>query len=89
MRLEDFCRCTPSQFGEIHSAWLKEREYESRRGWEQARFLAMAAVQPYSKKALKLSDIAVFPWEKPVVPKTKQGEASTQERMMQVLSRLG
>lgn len=34
--------------------------------WEQIRWQTALILQPYSKKTLQPSDIAVFPWEKAI-----------------------
>lgn len=64
MSIEDFCRCTPFEFSKIVEQWNSHQEILSRLGWEQTRFLAVAMLQPYSKKTLKATDIVVFPWER-------------------------
>lgn len=63
MSLEDFCRCTPGVFRAVYDAWFAHQEMLMHRDWEVGRFVAMMAVQPYSKKALKPTDLITFPWD--------------------------
>lgn len=63
MSIDDFCRCTPLEFSKIAEQWSMRQEALSRERWEQARFLAVVMLQPYTKKALKGTDITRFPWD--------------------------
>ncbi len=87
MSLEDFERCTPFEFNEVMLQWRENQERIDRTTWDQTRFLATAMLQPYSKKTLKATDIARFPWDekKEEVPKG----TSSRERMEEVRRRLG
>lgn len=60
----DFCSCTPSEFSAVAEQWERVREEASRRSWEQARFIATACLQPYTKRALSPTDVARFPWDR-------------------------
>ena len=86
MSREDFERCTPFEFTEVMQQWRENQERIDRTTWDQTRFLATAMLQPYSKKALKATDIARFPWD------DKAGETpkgtSSRERMEEVARRL-
>jgi len=90
MSLDDFARCTPSEFWSICEQWRSMEDGRMRDGWEQTRFVAVAMLQPYSKKTLKPHDVAVFPWEK---KKTDNGSAgvarSTPESFRKILDQLG
>lgn len=86
MSLDDFERCTPFEFNAIAEQWHEHQDRENRIGWDQTRFLATAMLQPYSKRALKPTDVARFPWDdtKNDVPKG----TSSRERMEEVAKRL-
>lgn len=58
-----------------------------RQGWEQARFLAAAVLQPYSRKTLKPEDVAKFPWEEKS-KSTDPVRPSSLERMREVEARV-
>lgn len=59
MSLDDFCRCTPSEFRAIYDAW----QLQQRSGWEQFRMLAMFIYAPYNKKKQRASDVWPLPWD--------------------------
>lgn len=63
LSLDDFCRCTPSEFYAVFDGWNQNRTAVYRTGWEQTRFLALAALQPHSSKPLRPGDIMPLPWE--------------------------
>jgi len=86
MSMDDFDRCTPSEFSIIAEQWRRERDTDYRAGWEQARFIATCALQPYSRKALKPADVAQFPWERNG-PEVEKGHGSL-ERMRELEERL-
>lgn len=78
MSIDDFCRCTPQLFLEIHEAYVKKMELAEQSLWERTRMECLYMLQPYSKKTLKASDVMTFPWDKkePVALQEK----STEER---------
>lgn len=63
MSRNDFCACTPLEFTAVVGKWREHQEMLSRTGWEQARFMATAILQPYSTKTLRPSDVAEFAWD--------------------------
>jgi hypothetical protein len=70
MSLDDFCRLTPA---ELDAALSQDKQAEQERfqaGWEQARFMAFAAIAPHSKKVRKPESLMKFPWEKAKKPET-------------------
>lgn len=87
MSREDFERCTPFEFTEMMRQWRENQERIERTTWDQTRFLATAMLQPYSKKALKATDIARFPWDNKTEEVTNG--TSCRERMEEVRRRLG
>lgn len=64
MSLPDFEACTPSEFYSAYEAWSKLERRRSIEAWDQARIIAVAALQPYSKKKLKLTDICTLEFDK-------------------------
>ena len=64
MSMQDFERCTPSEFKATFDAWNRGRERLERSEWERVRMSCLCALQPYSKKKLNATDIMKFPWEK-------------------------
>ena len=64
MSLEDFERCTPSEFHAVWECW-SEKEHRRERGeWERVRMECLCSLQPWSKKKLRAGDIMEFPWER-------------------------
>lgn len=63
MGIEDFERCTPSEFAAIAGQWRREREAEERGAWERARLTCLCILQPYSRRALRARDVMEFPWD--------------------------
>lgn len=64
MSMQDFERCTPSEFKAVFDKWQKCSELREQSEWERVRMSCLCALQPYSKKRLSASDIMEFPWEK-------------------------
>ena len=87
MSLFDFERCTPSEFSRILGKWNEWKAALYRSEWEQTRAIMMAVLQPYCKKKLKASDVAVLPWDKKETSVPKG--TSSQERMEEIAKRLG
>ena len=52
MSLDDFERCTPSEFYAAWKQWHEQMERMERSSWERTRTLALVYAQPYSKHAL-------------------------------------
>ena len=86
MSLTDFDRCTPQEFHRIYEGWSRHHLQEP---WERTRFLACCMLQPYSKKALKATDVCRFPWEKGQNIGKAEAEASTRERFEELVKRMG
>lgn len=63
MSLDDFCRCTPSEFSAIHEKWNEREVSMARERWEIARRGWFYTLRPYSKN-LSLEKICKFPWER-------------------------
>ena len=63
MSMDDFCRCTPSEFYAAWKAWNEMQQSRDRGEWERLRMQCLCTLQPYSKKTLDASDIMSFPWE--------------------------
>lgn len=78
MSMQDFERCTPSEFKATFDAWNGGRERLERGEWERVRMSCLCSLQPYSKKKLRPADIMEFPWEKQEV-KTERREETREE----------
>lgn len=63
MSMDDFCRCTPSEFNEAYEAWGECQERLERGAWERMRMQCLCSLQPYSSKKLRAEDLMRFPWE--------------------------
>lgn len=85
MSLSDFERCSPDEFQSIHEQWMQTHIRES---WEQTRFLACCMLQPWSKKALKATDICRFEWDTRTDERPPVVE-STRERFEELVRRVG
>jgi len=92
MRLDDFCRLTSGEFGEVCKAYHSERESESRAAWERTRMLAAITIQPHVKNRITPAQLLPFPWEKPALPKrgaTPQlTAAQSKKRFEQIVKRM-
>lgn len=63
MGMDDFCRCTPSEFRAAWDAWNEMRQMREREAWEQVRMQCLCTLQPWSKERLAARDIMEFPWD--------------------------
>lgn len=63
MSRSEFAALTPEEFNAIAEQWHANDTRHYRSGWEQARFVALCCLTPYSKRALKPTDIIRFDWE--------------------------
>lgn len=63
MSMDDFCRCTPSEFNKAYEAWGECQERLERSAWERMRMQCLCSLQPYSSKKLRAEDLMRFPWE--------------------------
>jgi len=61
--MEDFSRCTPSEFYEVWRAYVSREERLERVAWERTRMAALTSLQPWSKKRLEATDVMKFPWD--------------------------
>ena len=59
-----------------------------REPWEQNRFLACCILQPWSKKALKVTDICRFEWDSRADERATTA-VSTRERFEELKKRVG
>lgn len=64
MSLDDFERCTPSEFYSTWRQWHDARERESRGSWERTRVLLLGFIQPYTKRSLTAHELLPLPWDK-------------------------
>ena len=87
MTIADFAQLTPEELHAILEAW---HTHHPREGWEQTRLLAAATLQPWSKKALRPTDICPLPWDNRHLPSGQKNTArrSTRERFDEIRRRL-
>ncbi len=89
MSLDDFDRLTPTEYAAVFRSF--ERTH-LREGWEHARFIACACLQPWTKKTLKPQDVCKFEWDnehlKAIQHKTGTTAQSTRERVDELLKRI-
>lgn len=72
MSLNDFCRCTPSEFQAAWQSWHEWRESEQRSEWERLRMACLCMLQPYSKSILSAEDVMRFPWEEETSTRSRE-----------------
>lgn len=87
LSLSDFCALTPSEFSATHQKWLEAQDLRERRAWERTRMLATCAVQPYSKKKLKTTDLMVFPWDRHQEEAKAPAAKSTEDRFRELVNK--
>lgn len=64
MTVDDFCRCTPSEFSAVYEGWAEAEQRRERAAWERARLQCTCMLQPYSKHRLDPQNVFRFTWEK-------------------------
>lgn len=74
MRLDDFCRLTPTEFAAVCKAHTDESEAFRKERWEMVRLQSTLAMQPYSKKRLDPREVIPFPWDDEGKPKMSKEE---------------
>lgn len=79
--MDDFCRCTPSEFRAAWEVWHEMHEQRERGAWERMRMQCLCTLQPYSNKNLDAKDIMQFPWDNEG-EKKKEKEGINKEEMM-------
>ena len=77
MSIDDFCRCTPSEFSAIAEGWNESEQHRQRAAWERTRMLCTTMLQPYSKKRLEPQDVLKFAWD----PSTGSGTDDESEKL--------
>ena len=63
LELEYYYSLTPVQFFNTVEGFFELENARQRISWESARLVAQVVAQVNSKKTIKPTDIAVFPWE--------------------------
>lgn len=84
MSLADFERCTPHEFGQVYRHWERTHVCEP---WERTRFMACSMLQPWSRKALKVTDVCRFEWDTCADEAQPHGAESTRERFEELVRR--
>ena len=82
MSMDDFCRCTPSEFYAAYEAWNEMQTSRERGRWERIRMQCLCSMQPYSKSKLTPHDIMRFPWEDKHLPQVEKKEKLSREEIM-------
>lgn len=80
MSMDDFCRCTPSEFHEVYVCWHDHSERLDREMWERSRMECLCMLQPHSKQGLSAQDVMVFPWDD--VKKRNNGVELSHDELM-------
>lgn len=84
MSIDDFCRCTPSEYYAAYEAWHDAVDAAERGKWERVRMQCLCILQPYSKDKLKTRDIMQFAWDKEVQVETpEEKEKLSREEIME------
>ena len=86
LTLDDFERLTPEEFGRVYESWSATHVRDS---WERARFVARCALQPYSRRPLKATDVCRFGWDDAPAAGAAPPERSTRERFEELVRRTG
>lgn len=81
MSMDDFCRCTPSEFRATWDVWYEMHEQRERSAWERMRMQCLCSLQPYSSKNLDAKDIISFPWDDDVESKKETKKIDKEEMM--------
>ena len=63
MSIDDFCRCTPSEFSAIAESWNEGEQLKERAAWERTRLQCTCMLQPYSRHGLEPRDVLRFAWD--------------------------
>lgn len=75
MSFDDFCRCTPEEFGCVCKSWHDEHEAHRREEWERLRIGVSLMLMPYAKGKLSAKRLLPLPWDSESV----MGEGSLDE----------
>lgn len=83
MSLDDFCRCTPSEFYAVWHAWHETLQWQDRSQWERTRTECLCMLQPYSRQKLTAQDVMTFSWdpEENTQPAAERPQLTHEEEM--------
>lgn len=87
--IDDFERCTPSEFRVIAEAWNDQRQNAERSEWERARMQCLCMLQPHSRHQLAATDVMRFPWEEETDTSEKLTAAEIRKRFENVKKEMG
>ena len=82
LALDDFERCTPSEFRAIAEAWDGMRQRSERSEWERARMQCLCMLQPHSRQQLKTTDVMRFTWDDEKEDDVDRAEPQTAAEIM-------
>lgn len=77
---DDFCRCTPVEFGHVYKAYSEQEEARHHDRWERMRLLATIVIQPHVKKKLTAKSLMRFPWDGMKDPKEQPQVSKTEAK---------
>lgn len=90
MSLDDFCRCTPSEFRAVHQAWADREQTRMRAEWERTRLTCTCLLQPWSKRRITPKDVLPLPWDEDGAPKPEPTDPATlRKRYREAMRRYG
>lgn len=79
MSRDDFERCTPFEFYEVHRHWAERQRDGERAAWERTRVLALFEIQPYVKGQADPHKVLPFPWDNEEKAETQREQLSAEE----------
>lgn len=80
MSIDDFERCTPTEFNAIHTAWHRAEQLRLQNQWERTRQLCTCMLQPYASQRITPEDVMVFPWDASAIAAEAERKMSDDER---------
>lgn len=87
--VQDFENLYTDEWDEACKAWGEMVQLNEQHNWERNRWLAACILQPWAKKALKPTDLALFPWENNKTTAPQLSKEQHRKRMQQALEKLG
>ena len=82
---DDFDGLTLRAFEAFYRAGTEKEESRCRNGWEMARFGALYALVPHSRKKLRPQDICTFEWERKGRDVSPEDDRETVRRTREML----
>jgi len=89
MSLDDFFRCTPSEFYCIWKAWQEREELRGRDAWERTRMEVVTILQPHARHRLDAHDVLKFPWDEKEAVVEQVSDEDRRKRFEEAKKRYG